>query len=385
MHKEEQKQFLLHALGLNGPYWPASEAHDRVRRLAMVQIDSIRVTGLRNHEIAWAARTDAPIEGLYDLFYDKRGMIETHYPLFATRREWLPWFLKDFTKYITRRTLHQELRPMMRQILRRIRDEGPVSPADFDTERISGGFNTIKASTRALEYLYFEGKVQIAGRTKHFHRLFDLTEKVAPEAVKSPEDWRKIHPDFFARSALEVLKLASRRQWQERLAHHWNPRGGMADAEKMLNKFIQNLPEDIAKVGEDSYAFKGDIVGWEKARKVWEHVRFLAPLDNLLYNRKRFSDFFGLNYKFEAYTPLKQRRFYYALLILYKSDIVGLIDPKKRGQEWHIDGIELIRPVPMDALRLAAQRFARLAGTNIITLNPNIDKAIRIALKGPIA
>ena len=87
----------------------------------MIQIDSIRVNGLRNHEIAWAARTDAPVEELYKLFYRDRGMLETHYPQFATRRDWLPWFVKDFHRTISDLDRLRELRPMMRRLKKRMR------------------------------------------------------------------------------------------------------------------------------------------------------------------------------------------------------------------------------------------------------------------------
>ncbi|MBL9033517.1 MAG: hypothetical protein JNN33_02070, partial [Rhodospirillaceae bacterium] len=95
---EAARAFVLERLGLAGPLWPRAEAAQRAVDLGRIQIDSIRVNGLRTQEIAWAARTDAPVEELYHLFYRDRGMIETHYPQFATRRDWLPWFVKDFHK-----------------------------------------------------------------------------------------------------------------------------------------------------------------------------------------------------------------------------------------------------------------------------------------------
>jgi hypothetical protein len=62
------RAFVLARLGLSGPLWAPERAGEEARALGMIQIDSIRVNGLRNHEIAWAARTDAPIEALYQLF-----------------------------------------------------------------------------------------------------------------------------------------------------------------------------------------------------------------------------------------------------------------------------------------------------------------------------
>ncbi len=62
-----------------------------------------------------------------------------------------------------------------------------------------------------------------------------------------------------------------------------------------------------------------------------EVVRIIPPLDNLLFNRRRLTELFGFAYKFEAYTPQHQRRFYFAMPILHGHDVAGLIDAKKDG------------------------------------------------------
>jgi hypothetical protein len=92
----EVRAFLADRLGLRGPFWRTAEAMDRAVDLGMIQIDSIIRTGLRNHEIVWVARSDAPVSDFYRMVYGERRMLETHYPIFATRRDWLPQFLQDF-------------------------------------------------------------------------------------------------------------------------------------------------------------------------------------------------------------------------------------------------------------------------------------------------
>src|SRR5688500_18542831 len=86
----EVSAFLADRLGLRVPFWRTAEAMDRAVDLGMIQIDSIIRTGLRNHEIVWAARSDAPVADFYRMVYGERRMLETHYPIFATRRDWLP-------------------------------------------------------------------------------------------------------------------------------------------------------------------------------------------------------------------------------------------------------------------------------------------------------
>ncbi|MFT3713372.1 MAG: crosslink repair DNA glycosylase YcaQ family protein [Archangium sp.] len=53
-------------------------------------------------------------------------------------------------------------------------------------------------------------------------------------------------------------------------------------------------------------------------------VRFLAPFDPLVWDRARFEFLWGWAYRFEAYTPVKQRvRGYYALPLAWRSEVIG--------------------------------------------------------------
>jgi uncharacterized protein YcaQ len=60
-------------------------------------------------------------------------------------------------------------------------------------------------------------------------------------------------------------------------------------------------------------------------------VRFLAPFDPLVWDRRRFEHLWQWTYRFEAYTPLAKRRLgYYALPLLWNTDddarVVGWVN-----------------------------------------------------------
>lgn len=391
MSQDLARAFLLDRLGLRGSFWPVKEASKRAVGLGMMQIDSIRSTGLRNHEIAWAARTDAPITQLYDIYYRDRTMLETHYPLFATRRDWVPFFLRDFGKAVNQTRL-KDMRPMMRKVKQHIADNGPVSPADLQSERVVGGFNTVKATTLALEYLYHTGQVQISGRSSNFHRLFDLTERVAPELLTPLPDYRARHKEFFVHSALDVLKIATPQQLAERVSHHmgtWRG-GGLPVARKLIEEALNHHLIDWVETLEGDtrhryLALKSDLDQFKAgADQQDETVRLVPPLDNLMFSRRRFTELFGFTYKFEAYTPEAQRRFYFAMPLLYRDKAVGLIDGKKEGDDWRITGLDLYADVPVESLRAAIHRVARIAGCTRVVGNRGISKALRTGLTGKI-
>jgi hypothetical protein len=391
------RAYVLDRLGLRGPLWSPETAAASATELGMIQIDSIRVMGLRNHELAWAARTDAPVAAFYDHLYQRRGMIETHYPVFATRRDWLPWFLRDFDKALNADKL-RELRPLMRRVLRHIAEHGPVSPADFESERVIGGFNTVKATTKALEYLFYTGKLQIVGRSAHFHRLFDLTERIGEDLVTPIPTWRRDNGLFFVQSALSVLKLATAQQLAERTAHHigsW--RGGLPLARKLVAKaekkgLIERVPFGDAPSGHargeraPHFALKSDLDAFATRAEMGDDLaRLIPPLDNLLFNRRRLTELFGFTYKFEAYTPIDQRRFYFALPILYRDEVVGQLDAKKDGGDWRVLDLDIHGDLPVETLRQAVHRLARIVEAERVTVASTVPAKWRRGLAGRVA
>jgi uncharacterized protein YcaQ len=53
-------------------------------------------------------------------------------------------------------------------------------------------------------------------------------------------------------------------------------------------------------------------------------ARLLAPFDPIVWDRRRFSLFWGWDYRFEAYTPAPKRKLgYYALPLLWRNEIIG--------------------------------------------------------------
>ena len=69
-------------------------------------------------------------------------------------------------------------------------------------------------------------------------------------------------------------------------------------------------------------------------------MTFLAPLDNLLWDREMVHDLFGFFYRWEVYTPLQSRRYgYYTLPMLDGHRMVGRIEPVLTGSTLRIKNI----------------------------------------------
>ena len=391
----ELRRFLLERLGLAGPLKSGAALPALAADLAMIQIDSIRVAGLRNHELAWLARGEATVADFYAMLYDRGEFIETHYPVFAVRRDWLPILSTALLdQRPATRIRRRRLKPQMQKMEDHIRAHGPVGPADFDSRRVVGGFNTIKSTTRALEQMWSDRRLQISGRTAHFHRLFDLTERVLPELADAPAPTLPEYERFLLRSALQVLKIATAEQWADRVALHYGSWRG--ESIRRWRELVKAEAERIAEPVEVAdlpgrpvyWHLPEDARAWEVAGRApvpEDAARIIPPLDNLLFSRKRFSALFGFDYKFEAYTPQHQRRFYFAKPVVHSERIVALIDAKRTDGEWRIVGFEEIAPVPPEALRQAVHRLARIAGATKVGASTRLSRALRRALVGKIA
>jgi uncharacterized protein YcaQ len=64
-----------------------------------------------------------------------------------------------------------------------------------------------------------------------------------------------------------------------------------------------------------------------------DRVRLLAPFDPVVWDRRRFELLWGWAYRFEAYTPIAQRKLgYYALPLLWRDRVVGWGNVSVRGK-----------------------------------------------------
>lgn len=390
----EIRRFLLDRLGLAGPLRSAEDAPALAASLAMIQIDSIRVTGLRNHEIAWLARAEAPVADFYAMVHRRGEMLETHYPVFAVRRDWVTTLssaLPDLKP--SDRAARRRIAPLMDRVEAHIRANGPAGPADFESRRVVGGFNTIKATTRALEHLFMARRLQISGRTAHFHRLFDLSERCLPELKAWEPPAAAAYERFLLVSALQVLKIATAEQWADRVALHFGSWRGASIRRwrALVAAHAPELAEPVAASdlpGEPVYwHLPEDAIGWEAAAhgpSPEDPARIVPPLDNLLFNRKRFAELFGHDYKFEAYTPIDKRRFYFAMPVIHGDRLVALIDAKREAETWRIVGFHGFEPVPAEALRGAVHRLAAFAGSRRIGASARLPRDLRKALVGRI-
>jgi uncharacterized protein len=206
-----------------------------------------------------------------------------------------------------------------RRVLRLVTDQGALHPRELEehlgSERAInawGGYS--KATTRSLEKLHYHGLLRIARRENGI-RIYE-TAPAHEEHLSPAERSRQLIlllSRIFAPSPLPCLKQVMR---------------FLSRAAPTLNR-QSSIINDLLRSGElESGSVEGTTYIWPTGKIVAaeppEVVRFLAPFDPLIWDRKRLELFWGWQYRFEAYTPAAKRRLgYYAMPVLWRDRIIG--------------------------------------------------------------
>lgn len=200
-----------------------------------------------------------------------------------------------------------------REVLERLRQDGPLRPADIpDTAQVSwrsSGWTNNRNTLQMLEMLVLHGDVAISARDAA-GRIFDLAERVYPP------DAPELSPEEAARERAE-RRLTSM---------------GIARA-KSIAQPIE--PIDVGSVGDEAVV-EGVAGTWRVDPGALSAVggfsprtALLSPFDRLVFDRRRLEELFEYEYLLEMYKPAVKRRWgYFALPILHGDRFVGKLDAK---------------------------------------------------------
>lgn len=232
------------------------------------------------------------------------------------------------------RLLHPRLDPRGRphrptglaaDVLAFVRERGTTHPqelaASFGKERAVnnwGGFS--KATTRALHSLHFHGLLRVAHRRDGI-RLYEPAP--AREEDMSAQERRRgllllvlrLLAPLPKKSLKPTLALLAR--GAPRLRH------GMP---KALDELLRSGAVESAVVEGESWLWPSDMTH-DDVGEASRELRFLAPFDPIVWDRRRFAHLWGWEYRFEAYTPSRKRRLgYYAMPLLFGEEVIGWVN-----------------------------------------------------------
>ena len=290
-----------------------------VRRLGFVQADPIRAPA-RAQDLILRHRVSSY----------RAGDLERNFTRLHLEEDFL--YAYGFMPGDTRCLLHPRLDTageagihapigLAAEVLAFVRGHGPTHPRDleqrFGRERAVNGWGGFsKATTRALDSLRHYGLLRVAHRRDGI-RVYEATLTPLPIVDASDRARRLV---LLVARILAPVSLVSLRGALALMARH-NP--GLGPLAPVISAALRTGELERDEVEGESYL-------WPAPEGDWRHgpaprvVRFLAPFDPLVWDRRRFEHLWGWAYRFEAYTPPPQRRFgYYAMPMLWGDAVIG--------------------------------------------------------------
>jgi uncharacterized protein YcaQ len=352
----------LHAQGMLQPRRRKAvkaDVLDAIRRMGMLQIDTIHVVARSPYFVLWSRLGDYQAEWL-DQHLEEGSLFE----YWAHEACFLP--IEDYGLYRHRmldpsamgwkysESWMRERADEVAKVMDHIRTNGPARSSDFErSDGKGGGWWEWKPEKRSLEVLFTAGAVMIA-RRQNFQRIYDLAERVHPSwDDRQMPPLPEVRRQFVLRAvrALGLARAAWIPDYHRTRRPHTDPEGLVACGE-LLRARVDGWDDPVYVHPEHEQALQLAARG-ELAPTL---TTLLSPFDPIVWDRRRALDLFNFDYRLECYTPAEKRRHgYFALPILRRGALAGRIDAKAHRRA----GVFEVKSLILEPGARTSDRFAR--------------------------
>ena len=392
--KKQARRYLLAHQGLWPPYKLEGKAGilDHIRHVGCIQFDPLNIVG-RNPELVLQARVSGfqPVM-LQELLYKDRKLLDgwdknmsiysvEDWPYFHRRRE--------AAKRNPGRS-PEPVRSILPQVRQALEEHGPLSSIDLDfNQTVDWSWAPTRLARAALESMYWGGELVVHHKV-NTRKVYDLTSRHLPEDLLSasdPNETEEQFHDWYVHRRIGGVGLL----W-DKSGDAWLGMPGIKSKERKaaLSRLLKQ--GKVIEVGVDGiklplYMRSEDEMLLNKtldSRTPLSRAAIIAPLDNLLWDRRFVAELFGFTYIWEVYKPVAERRYgYYVLPILYGDRFVARFEPgqdKKNGtliikKLWWELGVKQSERMHNDLIQCFGQFLNFLGADNLRIENTAIEQA----------
>jgi uncharacterized protein YcaQ len=302
-----------------------------IKQIGYVQIDTISVVERAHHHVLWSRVSNYTPQYLTELVAERQL-----FEYWSHAAAWLP--MQDYRFSLPRMKQSNGERNwfddcdknLIKQVLRRVQQEGAVLARDFeDTREGKKEWWDWKPAKRALEQLFMQGELMVT-RREGFQKVYDLPERIIPDWVDTTEPTLDEYANYLIDSTIRAHGFATAKSMV--YLRKGKPLRNAIDMRlqaKLDDGLVLNL-----KLDNDNVMYVLPELLDKPAPRSNKSVRILSPFDNAIIQRQRGQDVFQFNYLIECYVPAPKRQFgYFCLPILYGDQFVARADCKAHRKQ----------------------------------------------------
>lgn len=279
----------------------------------------------------------------------------------------------------------ERLRPVMEYALQQIRERGPLCSADFpDQERIDWWWAPARQIRAALDVLQYRGRIGVHHRIGT-RKYYDIIERLIPQEFLDRQDpFDDLHGYLQWRVAERVRSIGLVRN---RPGDAWLGIGHAAARRKAVSHLLAAGDLSlitIRETGTEYLAASGELprlLNIEEGPGGTDTdsgpVSFIAPLDNLIWDRAAIEELYGFSYRWEVYKPQHLRQYgYYVMPVLQGGRFIARCEPvferaagRLTFKEWWWESSSAGSEVVTQAVRSAVTAYAAWCGAREIAID----------------
>ncbi len=338
LSKSQARRFILAHQRL----WPPHELRgkdgvlDYIRHVGSIQFDPLNIVG-HNPELVLQARVaDFHPAMLQELLYQERRLVDgwdkmaSIYPV----EDW-PYFRRE--REAMRRLMggdREEVAAAVPHVRQAIAERGPLSSLELDADQVvDWWWGPTRLKRVALETMCAGGELLIHHRV-HTRKVYDVASRHIPAGLWSAADPNETEEQY--REWRVLRRIGSVGLLWGRPADAWLAISGVKTGERLaaLDRLVQRdrvIAASVEGISIPLYLRSTDRAELERTVDAPDpppQAAIIAPLDNLLWDRRLVEALFDFSYRWEVYKPVAERHHgYYVLPVLYGDRFVARFEP----------------------------------------------------------
>lgn len=302
-----------------------------IKKVGCIQYDPLNVVG-KNPDLVLQSRCKEYKNGDIEKFlYSDRVLFDVwdKNMSICTVSDW-SCFERFRRRYLNWCNEHKEV---INKITEDLKEKNFACSSDFDfEEKVDWHYGPQRLAKAALEGMCYAG-LAVVHHKKGKRRYYCLSDKyLSEEHLKTPKPY-DTEEEYFKWGVLRRINSIGI-LWN-RPSDAWLGIDGLKTEQR--NKAFNSLLNEgkiseiiVEGIKHPLYIATKNLdllkISTKKLVKS-SYARILAPLDNLLWDRKFIKELFDFEYKWEVYTPVTERKYgYYVLPILCDNKLIGRIE-----------------------------------------------------------